>query len=81
VDRCTWQQIQRLFQYWNVRPPLAVVLRGIAVGLGATFKDFEGDDYGEIPEVTAPKHTSAEEFLGIIGASNLNVGIINGSST
>lgn len=60
---------------------MAVTLRGIAMGLGASFKEFDEDEYGDISELPPEKkHTSAEEFLGIISASNLNVGIIRGRS-
>lgn len=70
----TWSKLNSLLDYWNERPPMHIILQGIAMSLGASFPS----SAKKVEEPSSSHITSAEELIGILQHSGLNFGVIHG---
>lgn len=77
IDALEYSKLNALLEYWNERPPMGVVLQGIATALGAQFRVPDTTNTPAASE-TEKTHTTGLELLGIMRQSGLPFGVSHG---
>lgn len=79
IDEITWSELTDLLNYWEEFPPVNVLLRGMANGMGARLPESRRAAASTQSSLPSPKHVqSGEELLGILQGSGLPFGVIHG---